>query len=79
MSTVFNIKKGNIIVFKTFYHIIHVTDVVNFVTVKALIALERYNDILWDRRIAKKCVHNYRLIEHFAMYKNKELPKLKQL
>jgi hypothetical protein len=49
------------------------------VTVKALISLERYNDVLWDRRIAKKCVHNYRLIEHFAMYKNKELPKIKPL
>lgn len=49
----------------------------NIKKVKTLIALERYNDVLRDRRIAKKCVHNYRLIEHFAMYKNKELPKIK--
>ncbi|KAL4136129.1 hypothetical protein QTP88_007694 [Uroleucon formosanum] len=52
--------------------------VFNIKKVKALIALEQYNDILWDRRIAKKCVHNYRLIEYFAMYKNKKLPKIKQ-
>jgi len=66
-------------VYKIFYYLINVTNVINYVTVKALIALERYNDILLDRRIAKKCVHNYRLIEYFAMYKNKDLPKIKQL
>ncbi|XP_060844215.1 uncharacterized protein LOC132924125 isoform X1 [Rhopalosiphum padi] len=56
---------------------LYMSTMLNIKKVKALISLERYNDVLWDRRIAKKCVHNYRLIEHFAMYKNKELPKIK--
>jgi len=74
-----NIKKGNIVFKKTLFINLLTMLLFKSVTVKALISLERYNDVLWDRRIAKKCVHNYRLIEHFAMYKNKELPKIKPL
>lgn len=50
-----------------------------FVVEQALIALEHYNNVLKDRRNAKKIIHNYRLFELFAMNKDKELPKIKPL
>lgn len=53
--------------------------VFEFSTEKALIALECYNNVLRERRTAKTIIHNYRLIELFAMYKDKELPKIKPL
>lgn len=50
-----------------------------FLTEKALIAFECYNNVLRDRRTAKTIIHNYRLIELFETYKDKELPKIKPL
>lgn len=56
-----------------------ILSVIKFVTEKALIAFEHYNNVLKDRRTAKKIIHNYRLIEQFAMYKDNELFKIKPL
>uniref|UniRef100_A0A2S2Q518 Transcriptional adapter 2B n=1 Tax=Sipha flava TaxID=143950 RepID=A0A2S2Q518_9HEMI len=44
---------------------------------KTIISCKQYNEVLNQRRIAKACVHSYRLIEQFAIYKDKQLPKIK--
>ncbi|XP_050528654.1 uncharacterized protein LOC126898540 [Daktulosphaira vitifoliae] len=50
----------------------------NFDEDVALVCLQRYNDVLKTRQIAKGLVHSYRLMEQFLVYKDRPvMPKIK--